>query len=82
MLSKPFREAEILSAMERHLQVRFLFEDDIPARTSDEPVADLDASDLSLLPEVWRIAMHRAASIADSKAVLDWCPRSQTGTPH
>ena len=80
MLSKPFREAEILSALERHLQLRFRYEDDTSSLKPEEPVKDLDVNDLLLLPEAWRTALHRAASQADSEEVLELV--SQIEDPH
>ncbi len=70
---KPFREADIFGMLEKHLGIRFIYED--IARPSTVPAeaepADLLASDaLHHLPLEWRTVLHQAAVETDSDQIL------------
>ena len=67
-LRKPFREEEIFSAMERHLGLRFVYEEAEPSVAAGE--AEVEAVDLARLPARWRRQLHEAASRADGETVV------------
>ncbi|MBN1583042.1 MAG: substrate-binding domain-containing protein [Anaerolineae bacterium] len=60
VIRKPFREAQILDALTRHLGVRFIYKDDNTAES-----AKLDPDRLLDVPGEWRSAMHQALVIGD-----------------
>lgn len=72
LLRKPFKEEEILSAMTKHLGVRFVFESEEEPSVSAKPrtVGKLTPDDLSGLPAEWVEQLHQAASQADGEMVL------------
>ena len=68
-LRKPLREEEIFSAMERHLSLRFVYEEAEPT-VAGHAGEGAGAVDLAHLPAAWRRQLHEAASNADDVAVL------------
>ena len=68
-LRKPLREEGIFSAMERHLSLRFVYEEAEPT-VAGHAGEGAGAVDLAHLPAAWRRQLHEAASNADDVAVL------------
>ena len=64
---KPFREEEIVGALERHLGARFVYEGE--EQQQQQQAAPAAPSMLEGLPAAWRQALHQAASRADDGAI-------------
>ena len=69
-LRKPFQEAELFALLERHLGVRFIFEDQAPATAAGPEAAAMDSSRLAALPDGWLDALRQATVRADLNRML------------
>ncbi len=71
---KPFREAEIFDKLEKHLGVRFVYEEVVPAGGVEDtpafPDAGLRPDSLAELPVAWVTALSQAAEQADGDVIL------------
>ena len=81
-LAKPFREAELLAAIERHLGVRYVLDEPADAPTSPRPM-DPDAllEALRALPDDWLGDLERAAVRAEMGLVATLLERIATVHP-
>jgi PAS domain S-box-containing protein len=64
LVRKPLREADVFAALEKYLQVHFVYEEDIPATTQP-----LDPQTLAQLPEEKRTALEDALVRLDADVV-------------
>jgi CheY-like chemotaxis protein len=70
LVRKPFREAEIFEAMAAHLEVRFVYEEQVqPAATPSEDALTREA--LLELSAAWTRQLYQAATQADSEQAID-----------
>ncbi len=70
-LRKPFQEGELFDLLERHLGVRFVYEDRAPAAPAAGPGAvAIDSSRLAALPAGWLDALRQATVRADLGRML------------
>ncbi|MBN2004676.1 MAG: PAS domain-containing protein [Anaerolineae bacterium] len=69
---KPFREAEIFEMLEKHLGIRFIYQEMQPTAAQISAAAQdaLTAQALSALPAEWVTALHQAALEADTDRLL------------
>jgi CheY-like chemotaxis protein len=70
---KPFRKDEIYDMLAKHLGVRFLYEDEPPARppvSAEEAAYAPAAEDLAALPGDWLGELHQATTRADLDRIL------------
>ena len=70
-MSKPFRKEELFAALERHLGVRFEYEDEASAPTDQASDKPLVQGELHAMPAEWRQALTTAAAQADGEKVLE-----------
>ena len=67
-LRKPFREADILEAMNKHIGVRYIYDE--PANKLNPTQIEFDAltlTTLNALPASWLAELHQAVAAADSE---------------
>ncbi|MEW5802010.1 MAG: AAA family ATPase [bacterium] len=72
-IRKPFRQADIFSAMQKHLGVRYLYADE-PQAEADERAALPDAGALRLMPSEWLLELREAVEKLDpevTKSVIE-----------
>ncbi|MGB8644998.1 MAG: PAS domain S-box protein [Anaerolineae bacterium] len=71
---KPFREAEIWDRLEKHLGVRFIYEDRVlTSATPDQtsvPAEEVVLEPANTLPHEWRAELAQAAAQADGDQVI------------
>jgi PAS domain S-box-containing protein len=65
LVRKPFREADLYAALEKHLHVRFIYDEERP-QAAPQP---LDVQALTMLPEEQRAALEDALVHLDTDAV-------------
>lgn len=81
-LGKPFRETELLAAMERHLGVRYVLDEPVDTPAGPQPMdADALVESLRRLPEDWLAALEQAAVLADMGRVTILIERIATLDP-
>lgn len=71
---KPFRESEIFDKLDKHLGVRFVYEDSVKQALSKDPDTQRIRTLKSLVqdaPAEWIAALHQAAAQADADLVLE-----------
>ncbi len=67
---KPFRNEEIFEKIAKHLDVRFIYEEESAAEPQAPASEHLSAADLAGLPSELVNALHQAAMQADSELVM------------
>ena len=70
---KPFREAEIFGALEKHLGVEFIYDETgplTPAQTEQEIQEAFTVEALAALPVAWVDALYKGAVSVDSESIL------------
>jgi len=69
---KPFREEVLFEKMAQHLGIRYIYESEIDARSSEViSPPPLPANCLAGMPEEWILQLRRAATQLDDKLILE-----------
>lgn len=68
-VAKPFREGDIFERMEKHLGVRFAYEDTQPAELPGTPEPGTNSQSLTQQSPEWIAQIHQAALQGDSEAL-------------
>ncbi len=71
-MRKPFREAEIFEMMEKHLGVRYIYEDSVESQLPQEEMSQSDLeSALVQMPREWAVSLYNATVEGDVGAVAE-----------
>lgn len=73
VISKPFRASELLTKLEEHLQVRFLYQESILEQNpiTEAKTAELTPEQLEIMTAQWLENIHQAAVMADYEAIQE-----------
>ncbi|MDJ1182968.1 ATP-binding protein [Roseofilum casamattae] len=69
-LRKPFRDEQIFKALEKHLEVRYIYEDSVPSSKNSAPEKDvLTAENVQALSSEIQLQLHQAVISASEAAI-------------
>jgi len=73
-MRKPFRDQDLLAALEKHLGARFVYQEEPPAAAPKEGITLPDgrslAAALGTIPPQWREELHKATTLGNLQEIL------------
>jgi two-component system, sensor histidine kinase and response regulator len=81
-IRKPFREAEIFSAIAEHLGVQYIYTETSNLQTLETEQTGFSHQNLSFMPVKWIKELYQAAMLADSDSIYQLCKSIPSDNNH